>query len=78
MKPQNKEKSAKIVKAITPDVTTMEPAWMPTMKWHLTALGIIYVCLTIAYFSISYLLSRVPPPYKLREVPKELTPWLKK
>lgn len=75
---EKKDKSVKPVKAMAADPVSMEPAWVPTWKWHLTTLGIIYVCLTITYFAVSYFLSRVPPPYKLREVPPQLTPWLNK
>jgi hypothetical protein len=71
-------KAAKAAAAPTPEPVITEPVWAPTWKWHLTTLAIIYVCLTGAYFSVSYFLSHVPPPYKLREIPKELTPWLKK
>jgi hypothetical protein len=79
MKQQNKDKSPKAAKAaVAAEPVIAEPVWTPTWKWHLTTLAIIYVCLTIAYFAVSYFLSRVPPPYKLRDIPKELTPWLKK
>lgn len=57
---------------------SVKPLWRPTLKWHLKVLGCIYVVLIVAYFAISKFLSSVPPPYRLREVPKELTPWLKK
>ncbi len=78
MKQQNKDKSSKSVKPVAPESVISEPMWSPTWKWHATTLAIIYVCLTAAYFSVSAFLSRVPPPYKLREIPKELTPGLKK
>jgi hypothetical protein len=52
--------------------------WQPTWKWHLKVLGIIYACLIVAYFVISQFLSRIPEPYRMREVPKDVTPWLKR
>jgi hypothetical protein len=78
MKQQNKDKSPKSAKPAAPAAVINEPLWTPTWKWHARTLGIIYVCLTVVYFAVSTLLSRVPPPYKLREIPKDLTPWLKK
>jgi hypothetical protein len=78
MKQQNKDKSPKSSKAAPVGTVISEPLWVPTWKWHVRTLGIIYVCLTVAYFLISMFLSRVPPPYKLREIPKDLTPWLHK
>jgi hypothetical protein len=78
MKNQNKDKSPKVAKPAAAALVAMEPMWNPSWKWHAKTLGIIYVCLVVVYFAVSYLLSRVPPPYKLREVPKELTPWLGK
>ena len=53
-----------------------EPLWRPSWKWHGTVLGVIYVFLIGAYFGISALLDRIPEPYRVREVPPELTPWL--
>jgi len=56
----------------------LAPLWRPSWKWHLKVLGTIYVVLIAAYFGISQFLSRIPPPYRMREVPKDITPWLKK
>lgn len=55
----------------------IEPLWRPSWKWHLKTLGIIYVILVVAYFSISHFLGNVvPEPYKMRQIPKDITPWL--
>ena len=54
------------------------PLWRPTWKWHARVLAGIYVVLTVAYFAISTFLSRLPPPYRLRQIPKEITPWMQK
>ncbi len=53
------------------------PLWRPTWKWHVRVLCGIYLVLTVAYFGISALLSRLPAPYRTREIPKEITPWIK-
>ena len=58
---------------------TPPPApWLPDRAWHLKALGGIFLALVLVYFGLSAFLSRLPPPYGLREIPRELTPWLKK
>jgi len=53
------------------------PMWKPSWKWHVRVLGIIYVVLVLAYFVISHFLKKLPPPYRLRDVPKDVTPWIK-
>jgi hypothetical protein len=53
-------------------------AWRPTWRWHLKALAGIYLFLTVFYFAVDRWLSHLPEPYKLRDVPAEMTPWLKK
>jgi hypothetical protein len=55
-----------------------DPLWKPTWIWHVKVLGVIYVVLIVAYFAISQFLKRVPEPYRMRDVPKDITPWLKK
>ncbi len=55
----------------------MAPLWAPTWKWHLRVLAVIYVTLIVAYFGISEFLMRIPEPYRLRVVSKDVTPWLK-
>lgn len=47
--------------------------WQPSWKWHLKTLGIIYLVLIIIFFTLNFLLK----PY-MREIPKEITPWLEK
>jgi len=73
---ENKE-GANVCKRCGVDLN-VAPLWKPTWKWHMKTLGVIYVLLIIAYFAISEFLSRVPEPYRMREIPKELTPWLNK
>jgi hypothetical protein len=41
-------------------------------------MGGIYAFLVVAYLALTALLSRLPPPYGLRQIPKDITPWLKK
>lgn len=55
----------------------MEPSWKPTFQWHGKVLIGIYMVLIVAYFAVSAFLKKVPPPYRLREIPKEITPWMK-
>ena len=47
--------------------------WSPTRQWHIKTLLIIYTLLIALYFTLNWLLK----PY-LREIPPEVTPWLKK
>ena len=54
------------------------PLWKPTWKWHAGVLTGIYAVLIVAYFAISAFLSRVPEPYRMRDIPSEITPWLEK
>ena len=61
-----------------PKPETNVPLWTPHWRWHLKALVIIYIVLAIAYFVINTFLTRVPEPYRMRDIPKEMTPWLKK
>ncbi len=56
---------------------SMPAVWIPTWKWHLKVLGIIYTVLVVGYFVANALLKQLPPPYNLRNIPKEVTPWLK-
>lgn len=70
----NKE-GAKICRKCGVDMS-LPPVWRPSWKWHGTALGIIYAILILAYFSISAFLGRISDPYRMRTIPKEVTPWL--
>jgi hypothetical protein len=47
--------------------------WQPNLKWFLTVLITMYVLITIAFFTVNFLLK----PY-MRDIPKEITPWLDK
>ncbi|MBI4054983.1 MAG: hypothetical protein HY402_02495 [Elusimicrobia bacterium] len=71
---ENKE-TAKSCKKCSFDLAA-PPPWMPSWRWHLKTLGILYVCLTMLFFGLKYLLRRLPPPYHIREIPQEMTPWL--
>jgi hypothetical protein len=46
--------------------------WRPTYKWMGITSGIIFVFLIIAFFVLNIVLK----PY-MRELPHEITPWLK-
>lgn len=51
--------------------------WSPDWRWHLKALLAIYAVLAVLYFVVGQFLSRVPEPYRMRDIPPEMTPWLK-
>ncbi len=72
----NKE-TAKACKKCAHDLSA-PPAWFPDWRWHGKTLGIIYACLAIFYFSMSFALRKLPKPYHIREIPPEMTPWLKR
>ncbi len=55
-----------------------EGLWRPTWRWHVKTLAIIYVLLAAVFFLVTRFLSGLPEPYKLRDIPREVTPWLKK
>lgn len=54
-------------------VLNVQPMWSPTRQWHIKTLGIIYVSLIVVYFLLNWILK----PY-MRNIPPEVTPWLKK
>ena len=72
---ENKE-TAKACKKCGRDLT-IPPAWFPDAKWHLRTLGIIYACLVVFYFGVTFLLRKLPKPYNIRNIPIEMTPWLR-
>lgn len=55
---------------------SVPPAWFPDWRWHARTLGVIYMTLTVLYFSVDFALKHMPEPYQLRKIPSELTPWL--
>ena len=71
---ENKE-NAKTCRKCGRDMA-VPPAWQPDAAWHLKTLGVIYVALTVFYFGVTAVLSKLPRPYELRNIPVEMTPWL--
>jgi len=53
------------------------PAWFPDARWHLKTLGVIYAVLVVLYFGVDFLLRKLPKPYNVRNIPLEMTPWLR-
>ncbi len=51
----------------------IQPVWKPTWIWHIKVLLVIYVVLILLFFLLNNLLK----PF-MRELPKEITPWLQK
>jgi len=74
---QENKASVKVCRKCERDLT-MPPAWFPDWKWHAKTLGIIYACVVVFYLATSFALKQLPKPYDIREIPKELTPWLNK
>jgi hypothetical protein len=52
--------------------------WRPSPAWHVKVLAGIYLFLLVFFLAVDAWLSRLPEPYRLREVPAEMTPWLKR
>ena len=73
---ENKE-GAKTCRKCGVDLS-LEPLWRPNWRWHAKALAVTYVILTVAYFAISAFLKRIPEPYRMRDVPEEVTPWIER
>lgn len=48
------------------------PLWRPSWRWHLITLSTVYTILIIIFFTLNHILK----PY-LRNIPKDITPWLK-
>ena len=48
------------------------PLWRPSWKWHARTLLVIYVLLLIMFFLVNHIMK----PY-MRQIPKDITPWLK-
>jgi len=51
----------------------IKPVWLPTWKWHLKTLAIIFTILVILFFTFNALFKQY-----MRKIPTEITPWLKK
>ena len=73
---QEHKETAKVCRKCGRDMT-IPPAWFPNAAWHLRTLAIIYCALTVLYFAITFALKRLPKPYHLRQIPIEMTPWLR-
>ena len=76
LNPQQQKKLSKKAAQALQIQEELSPPWFPDAAWHLKTLATIYVLLTAGYFGVSYLLSHLPKPYRLRDIPPEMTPWL--
>ena len=72
---QDNKETAKACKKCGWDLT-LPPSWFPDWKWHAKALGGIWAALAVLFFIAKFALHRLPPPYNLRQIPPEMTPWL--
>ena len=52
------------------------PVWFPDWRWHLKTLSVIYLLLIVGFFTAKHFLGRLQPPYNIRQLPSEMTPWL--
>ena len=73
---QDNKETAKACKKCGRDLT-LPPAWFPDWRWHVRTLAIIYSALIVLFFTAKFVLRRLPQPYNLRDIPAEMTPWLK-
>ena len=73
---QDNKETANICKKCGRDLT-LPPAWFPDWRWHVRTLAVIYTALIVLFFTAKFLLRRLPPPYDTRNIPSEMTPWLK-
>ena len=72
---ENKD-TAKNCKQCSVDLR-LPPIWRPTWQWHIKAISIIYAVVIIVYFVSILVIKRLPHPYNQREIPEEMTPWIK-
>jgi hypothetical protein len=72
---QENKDTAKACKKCDRDLT-LPPVWFPDWRWHVRTLAAIYAILIVVFFAAKYLLRRLPPPYDIRDIPPEMTPWL--
>lgn len=72
---QDNKETAKACRKCGRDLA-VPPAWFPDAAWHLRTLGAIYALLIVFYFGVTFALKQLPPPYNLRQIPPEMTPWL--
>jgi hypothetical protein len=73
---QENKDIAKVCRKCSRELST-PPAWFPDLRWHLKTLGTIYVLLIASYLGVSWLLKSLPKPYNIRNIPIEMTPWLR-
>ncbi len=73
---QENKDTAKACRKCGSDIT-LAPAWFPDWKWHARVLAVIYACTIVFYYGVTFLLRKLPPPYQLRSIPIEMTPWLR-
>ncbi len=50
-------------------------AWIPSLKWHLTCLGVCAVVAAVLLGALSLLSTHLPAPYAPRTPASGTTPW---
>lgn len=73
--PHENKSAAKQAKKNAPE-TPQEQPWFPDWRWHLKTLSIIYLLLIAGFFTTRHFLAKLEPPYNIRQLPSEMTPWL--
>ena len=48
-----------------------------TVVLHLKRLAFIYLALLLVFLALNYAANKLPAPYHKRDIPMEITPWLK-
>lgn len=56
----------------------IEPLWTPDWQTHRKMLIWIFSTLLVVFFGLKLILHKLPDPYRIRQIPLEVTPWLKK
>jgi hypothetical protein len=74
---QENKLNAKVCKKCGRDLA-VPPSWFPDWRWHARTLGVIYAVLVAFYFVTTFALRQLPKPYHIRDIPEDLTPWLKR
>lgn len=73
---QDNKDAARACKKCGRDLS-LAPSWFPTWRWHVRTLATIYSALIVLFFAAKFILAKLPPPYNIRYIPPEMTPWLK-
>lgn len=54
---------------------TIQKKWKPSLKWHLTCLGVLLVLCSLIFAVICFLKRDLPAPYQPHRPAYGTTPW---